>query len=93
MEVTLSASKVRPSIEIEKEIRRFKRALKEHSPLVFKASCTPRPVAGFSARFRPPMKRFASGGKAMFTARLLCYPLVCCARTGLQHISAAWSDK
>jgi hypothetical protein len=51
MEVTLSASKVRPSIEIEKEIRRFKRALEEHSPLVFKASCTLVPLQAFLQGF------------------------------------------
>jgi hypothetical protein len=77
MEVTLSASRVLPSTGVEKEIWRCKSALKEHSPLVFNNLRTgqlyQRPIAGFSARFRPPMKRFASGGKAMLTARLLCY--------------------
>jgi hypothetical protein len=29
----------------------------------------------------------------MFAARLPCYRLSCCTRTGLQHIAAAWSDK
>jgi hypothetical protein len=77
---------------MKKETRKRRRRLKGHKVCIFN---NPRPgqlyqspIAGFSARFRPPIKRYASGEKAMFTARLLCYPLRCCTRTGLQLIEA-----
>jgi hypothetical protein len=98
MEVTLSASNSESSTEFEKEeIQRCKGTRKEHNPGVFNdprpSQLYPDPIAGFPARFGPPIKQYASGGKAMFTARLLCYRLVCRTRTGLQHIQAAWWDK
>jgi hypothetical protein len=82
---------------MKRETRKRRKTLKGHKVCVFN---DPRPgqlyqslIAGFPARFRPPIKRYASGEKSHVHSSPAVLPFAMLYQDGLAaHRGAAWWD-